>query len=113
MNTRDEKAVVSSLLAIINSCPDVTQPIAFDRSAVLNNLRNTPKTSDRGLSDINDLLSCTPVCKELGGIYTVCEYESPIWFLIRADRTHSVTSNFVPANKFIKQVPNAALGKTD
>ena len=105
MNTRDENAFVQSVKAIVDG--NAASPvIAIDASTVMGVLKNVRRTSRSALNavleDMNDILSATSVCKELGGIYTLCEYEANVLFLIRADLATSATSLFVPSEKVMR-----------
>lgn len=105
MNTRDENAFVKAVKAIVDSNA-ASAVIAIDASTVMGVLKNVRRTSRSALNavleDMNDVLSGTSVCKELGGIYTLCEYEGNVLFLIRADLATSATSLFNPAEKVMR-----------
>lgn len=109
MNMRDEKSVVEILNGFIQKAGADSAVIAFDSVVLYEGLRNTRRSTSSALPEVNDLLSGTSVCRELGGIYTVCEYEGSVWFLIRADKAVSVSDNFIPSSKVIPKVAGSFL----
>lgn len=108
MNERDTTSLVRAIHAVIKAdlkdkeCASAV--IAFDATeGLFSALRNVRK-NNKLIEDINDMLSDTNVCKVLGGIYTVCEYEGSVWFLIKADRAVSQTIKFVPEQKIVERL---------
>jgi len=99
MNASDEKSVVAFFRELLEEGHSNTPVVAFDSSHITGKVRNTRR--NRAMEDINDILSGSDTCVELGGIYTVCEYESNVWFLIKAELATSATSLFDPAKKTI------------
>ena len=95
MNARDENAVISTLASLIARHESKPAVIAFDSTALLSSgLRNTGRKNRLLLDEVNDLLSSASVCEELGAVFTVCEYECDLWYLIRADKAASDTPRY-------------------
>jgi len=109
MNLSDQKAVVRELQAIIEEHQSVspTNPVVvfgIDRLFdAVKNVKTSTRRQPEFVGEVNDLLSQISVCRELGGIYTVCEYELRLMFLIRADLAASVDSSFDPSSKVIER----------
>ena len=102
MNKMDESHVVSEVKAILAEAGTRSAVIAFDISRISNKVRNVRNT--RLLENVNDVLSGTGVCRELGGIFTVCEYEMSVCFLIQADLAITTTPMFVCSRREEGQV---------
>ncbi len=98
LNAADTTRVVDAIAALVARHPPRTPVIAFDSALLVSRLRNARAV--RALEDVNDVLCGTAVCQKLGGIYTVCEYERSIWFIICAESalTDDVTQ-FDPKSK--------------
>lgn len=91
MNESDSTRTLQKFKDIAALHPDAAV-MAFDSSLLTSKLRNTKASSF--LNELNDLLSHSTVCKELGTVYTVCEYEGSVWLMIRANKVVSITSRF-------------------
>lgn len=102
MNTSDASKAIAAIHEVIKRHPN-NAVIAFDSVVItsqLSNVRYGTNSQRKLLDDLNDELAATTVCRKLGGIFTVCEYEFRTWFLIRADL--AVTDSevlFDPASK--------------
>ena len=100
MNHSDTDTVVEFVASIVGQHPNAAS-IAFDSSELTGRLRNVRRSVM--LDEINDALSHTSVCHQLCGIYSVCEYEGRVWFLVKADLAVSVTPLFDPKSKAFPQ----------
>ncbi len=94
-NEADKKRLIEKLTDIIKANPDPI--VAIDGRMLSDHARNRGGSYSRFMEDLNDLLSATLVCKKFGTVYTVCEYEGHIWFLVRADAAKSTVDGFDPS----------------
>ena len=110
LNERDSQAVVAAFKRIVQRANHAPL-IVFDGQEIMRVLRNVARFRDavKFTLEMNDLLSHSPVCRELGGIYTVAQYEMNVMLLARVDGAVSVIPDFDPAVKKREQEDGAYL----
>ena len=111
MNRTDEQSVVTAIKAILAEAGGHFPVIAFDVSRLSTKVRNT--RLKYLIDEVNEVLSSTSVCRELEGIYTVCEYEMSTAFLVQADLTVSVSPGFDPSTKVMKKLGPTELAEDE
>lgn len=115
MNLSDAKAIVRAVKDILteakqmsgSDAPLIAFPVA--RLRVVNHVRTSGRSLSSFLESVNEVLSHTDVVKELGGIFTVCEYELGTVFLVRADFAFSLDPEFNAESKKHTAQPGAFL----
>lgn len=101
MNKADEGSVIQFFTELLTEPGLADAPVvAFDSTKLSGRMRNVRSTAL--LEVLNDFLATNGACRTLKGIYTVCEFEGRVWFLIKADRAISVTPLFIPDSKIVK-----------
>lgn len=111
MNANEKIAVVQQIAAWLDQAPKDCPLIACsgEQLAGLTAQRRSPSFVEL----VNELLSQTDVCRELGGVWTLTYYEVDIWVLFRIDASYSALVRFDPGTRKFQRVRGAFLNDDD
>lgn len=112
MNANEKIAVVQQIAAWIDQAPHGCALIACSGTQLAE--LTAQKRGLQFMQEVNDVLALTDVCRELGGVWTLADYEGGgIWVLFRIDAAHSVLARFTPATRAFQRVRGAFLTADD